>query len=148
MSLRCLPSSFGSIGLTVWEEISFKEFQDGHHGGHLQYRNRTILVILNLYVAPIPPIKFQRNLTYGFGGDAVWRISIFRNDFSNSESLCHRDASGRFGSVGLKVWKKMSFEEIQDGHHGCFVSISILFFILFRFWPLFWMDFLLTFHVI
>ena len=26
MSLRCLPSSFGSIRLTVWEEISFEEW--------------------------------------------------------------------------------------------------------------------------
>ena len=62
-----------------------------------------ILAILNLYVAPMPPIKFQLNLTYGFGADVIWRISIWqpwrpswiseRNDFSNSESLCHCDAS-------------------------------------------------------
>ena len=26
----------------------FEEFQDGHHGGHLGYRNGTILAILNL----------------------------------------------------------------------------------------------------
>ena len=35
MSLRCLPSSFGSIRLAVWEEMSFEEFQDGHHRGLL-----------------------------------------------------------------------------------------------------------------
>ena len=29
------------------------------------------LKILNHYVAPIPPIKFQLNLTYGSGGDVV-----------------------------------------------------------------------------
>ena len=69
MSLRCLPSSFGSIQLTVW--MSFEEFQDGHHGGHLGYRNETILAILNLFVALTPPIKFQLNLTYGLGGDVV-----------------------------------------------------------------------------
>ena len=55
----------------VWEEMSFEEFQDGHHDGHLGYRNRTILAILNLYKAPMPPIKFQLNLTYGLGGAVV-----------------------------------------------------------------------------
>ena len=45
----------------------FEEFQDGRHG----YWNRTILAILNLYVAPMPPINFRLNLTYGFGGDIV-----------------------------------------------------------------------------
>ena len=51
--------------------MSFEEFQDGRHGGHLGYRNRTILGILNLYVALMPPIKLRLNLTYGFGGDIV-----------------------------------------------------------------------------
>ena len=31
------------------------------------YLNRTILAILNLYVATMPPIKFQLNPTYGSG---------------------------------------------------------------------------------
>ena len=34
-----------------------------------------ILAILNFYVAPMPPIKFLLNLTYGLGGDVLWRIS-------------------------------------------------------------------------
>ena len=55
--------------------MSFEEFQDGVHGGHLGYRNGTTLAILNLYVAPMPS----------------W-ISEW-NDFCNSESLCHCDAS-------------------------------------------------------
>ena len=38
------------------------------------YQNWMILAILNLYVTPMPPIKFRLNLTYGLGGD-VWRIS-------------------------------------------------------------------------
>ena len=54
----------------VWEEMSFEEFQDGRHG----YRNETILAILNLYVAPMPPIKFRLNLTYCFGGDVLLKI--------------------------------------------------------------------------
>ena len=46
----------------------------GHHVGHLWYWNRMTLAILNLYVALMPPIKFQLNPTYGLGGDVVWRI--------------------------------------------------------------------------
>ena len=38
----------------------FEEFQDG---GHLGYRNGTILAILNLCVTVMPPIKFQLNRT-------------------------------------------------------------------------------------
>ena len=55
----------------VWEEMSFEEFQDVLHGGHLGYRNGTILVILNLNVTPMPPSKFWLNPSYGFGGDVV-----------------------------------------------------------------------------
>ena len=70
MSLQCLPSNFGSIQCTVWEEMSFDEFQDGHHDD-LGYWNGTILAILNLYVAPMLPIKFRLNLPYSLGGDVV-----------------------------------------------------------------------------
>ena len=65
------PISFSSIALTVWEEISFEEFQDCHHGGHLGYRNGMILAILNLCVTVMPPIKFWLNLPYGLGGDVL-----------------------------------------------------------------------------
>ena len=52
--------------------MSFEEFQDGRrHGGHLGYWNRTILTILNLYVALMPPIKIQLNLSYGLGGYVI-----------------------------------------------------------------------------
>ena len=60
------PSSFSSIGLKVWEEMSFEEFE-GRPGGHLGYRNRMILAILNLPVTTMPPTKFQLNPTYGSG---------------------------------------------------------------------------------
>ena len=59
------------MGLTVWEKIPFEEFQDGHYGGHLGYRNGTILAILNICVTMMPPIKFQLNRTYSLGGDLV-----------------------------------------------------------------------------
>ena len=69
MSLWCLQSSFGSIRHTVWEEMSFEEFQDGCRGCHLGYRNRMILAILTLNVATMPPTKFQLNRTNESVGD-------------------------------------------------------------------------------
>ena len=42
--------------------MSFEEFQDGHiggQGGHLGYRNRTILAILNICVTVMPLTKIQ-----------------------------------------------------------------------------------------
>ena len=84
---------FCSIQLTVWE-MSFEEFQDGVYSGHLGYRNGTTLAILNLYVAPMPPIKFWLYPNYSLGGGVVLSISRWppswiweQNDFSNSESL-------------------------------------------------------------
>ena len=65
MSLRCLPSSSGSIQPTVWEEMSFEEFQDGRHGDHLGYQNGTILAILHLFVAVMLSIKFWLKSDYG-----------------------------------------------------------------------------------
>ena len=47
----------------------FEEFQDSHHGGHLGYQNGTILAILTLHVATMPPTKFQLNQTYESGED-------------------------------------------------------------------------------
>ena len=41
----------------------FEEFQDGRHGGHLGYWNRTILAILNFRNTPMPPIKSKLNQT-------------------------------------------------------------------------------------
>ena len=55
--------------------MSFEEFQDGHPGSHLGYRNRMILAILNLCVTVMPSIKFQLN-RQGLGGDVLSRISM------------------------------------------------------------------------
>ena len=46
-------------------------FIAGCHGGHLVHRNGTILAIQNRHVDPMPPIKFQLNLTFRSGGDVV-----------------------------------------------------------------------------
>ena len=51
--------------------MSFEEFQDGHDGGHLGYRNGTIIAILNLCVTVMLPIKFWLNPTFGLGRDVV-----------------------------------------------------------------------------
>ena len=103
MSPQCLPPSFSLIRLTVQEQMSFQDFQAGHHGGHLGSWNWTNLAILNLHVTPMPPTKFGLNPTYRSGVDVVWRFSrwpqwwtsciLEQNDFSNSESLCCSDAS-------------------------------------------------------
>ena len=68
----------------VLEEMSFEEFQDGNHGGHLGYQS-------------------DISLNKGSGADVVSRFSRWppngpswiakRNNFSNSESLRRSDAS-------------------------------------------------------
>ena len=62
MTPCCLSLSF--IRLPVWEEMSFKEFQDEHQKG-------TIVAILNLQVALMPFIEVQFNQTVGLGEDVV-----------------------------------------------------------------------------
>ena len=44
--------------------MSFEDFKDGRHDGHLEYGNERILAIRNLHVAPMLPTKFGLNLTY------------------------------------------------------------------------------------
>ena len=51
--------------------MRFEDFQDGHLGGHLRYRTRTISAILNLYVTPMLSIKFGLNPHYGLGGNVI-----------------------------------------------------------------------------
>ena len=132
MLLQCLPSSFGSIWLMVWEEMWFVKFQDGPHCGHLEYQQGMIIAILNLCITVMLPIKFWLNLTYGLGGDVVRKISRWLsrrpswisegNDFSNSESLSHCDASRqvlaqsdlRFGRCRLKNLKMAAIMAILD----------------------------------
>ena len=53
--LQPIPISFSSNQLTVLEKMSFEYFQHGWTGGHLGYRNRMILAILNLHRAPMSP---------------------------------------------------------------------------------------------
>ena len=49
----------------------FEEFQDGRHGGHLRCWNGTNFAGLILHVSPMPPTKFQFNLTYRSEADVT-----------------------------------------------------------------------------
>ena len=60
-SPRCFLPSFKSIGLSVQEKKRKIHFQDGHHGGYLEFLIGTILAIFDLQVTPMPPTKFQVN---------------------------------------------------------------------------------------
>ena len=44
-------------------------------------------------------------------------LDIGNERCSNSESLCHPDASHQVSSIQLTVWEEMWFEEFQDGGH-------------------------------
>ena len=131
MSLRCLPTSLGSIRNTVWEEMSFEEFQDGPHGSHLGCWNGTNLAVPNLHVSLMPPNKFQLNPTYRSRADVVSRFSSWppwrpswileQNQFSISKSPCHPNVSHHVCTQsdlpfvsrhGLKIFK------IRGGHLG------------------------------
>ena len=129
MSLRCLPSSFGSIHTMVWEEMSLEEFQDGCHSGHLANQNGMNLAVLNLHVSPMPPTRFQLNPTYRSGADVVSRFSrwppwiLERNQLSNFKSPCLPNVSHQvwaqsdlpFGSrCGLKIFKMATEVAILD----------------------------------
>ena len=69
---------------------------------NLRCRNGTNLAVLNLHISPMPPTKFQLNLTYHSGADVVSRLSRWPlqrpswisegNDFSHSESPSCSDA--------------------------------------------------------
>ena len=53
-----MPSTkFGSVRLTVREQITIEDFQDGRGGSYLGYRNKIVLSILNLHVGPMPPVN-------------------------------------------------------------------------------------------
>ena len=59
--------------------MSFEEFQDSRHGGHLGYKNRKILAILNLCATVMPSIKFQLNRLM------VWEKMLFE-EFQDGQS--------------------------------------------------------------
>ena len=103
--------------ITVWKEMPFEEFQAGHRGGQLEYRNGMNLTVLNLHVFPMPPTKFHLNMTYHSRTDVVlifsswppWQPSwiLVRNKFSNSKSPCHPNASDQvWAQSNLPFWNR------------------------------------------
>ena len=107
----------------------FEEFQDDRNLG---YRNGTILAILNLCNAPMPPASFGssrlmvlKEMSFEeLQDDPLWQPSwiLERNDLSNSESLCHLDASHQvlaqsdlwFGRCCLKNFKIVAMAAMLD----------------------------------
>ena len=55
----------------VLEDVPFEAIQNGYHGNHLGYQNDTILAILKLQVALMPPAKFKFGPTYGSRSGAI-----------------------------------------------------------------------------
>ena len=53
--------------------MSFEEFQNGSHGGHLGCWNGMNLAVLNLNVSTMPPTKFQLYQIYHSGADLISR---------------------------------------------------------------------------
>ena len=50
----------------------------------------------------------------------------FRNNLSNSESLCRSDTSHKVSAQSDMVLKEISFEEYQDGGHLGYMNGTIL----------------------
>ena len=131
MSLRCLPPSFTSTWLTVWEEMWFEEFQDGSHLGHW---NNWTLAILNFHNTLMPPIMFKLNQTYCSVADVIWRFSRWltwwpswiseQNHFSNSKIPWCPDAFHHFHSIRLTVWEQITIEDFQDGQKMLFENFQ------------------------
>ena len=127
----CLPNASHQVSAqsdTVREQMSFEDFQDAHHGGHLGYWNGTNLAILNLHVAPMPPTRVRLNPTYRFGADVVWRFQEGHRSghlgYWNAIilaiwiSMLLQCLPWSFSSIRLMVLEEMSFNDFQDGRYG------------------------------
>ena len=85
-----------------------KDFQDGHHSGHLGFPISRILAIFDLQVTLIFPTKFGVNWPFSAGNEVKNRFSRWRpwqpswisdrNDFSYFWSTSHPDASYQVSS--------------------------------------------------
>ena len=78
----------------------FENFQDGWHGGHLGYQNRTILAILNLHAAPMPSTKIPLHPTNFSEAANNWRLSRWPPSANMDTILMEMS----------KMWK------VTDGH--------------------------------
>ena len=100
------PTKFQLNPTYIREQMSFQNFQAGHHGDHLGSWNEFSNSKFPCHPHPHPPLsptKFRLNPTYRSGAYVVCRFSrwpqwwpswiLEQNDFSNSESLCCSDVS-------------------------------------------------------
>ena len=133
---QCLPSSLPSIQLTVREQITIEDLQDSRRCCSKIFKkadNISISESLCCFYAS-NQVLTQSDLWFGrrcglknfkMAAMAAWRPSWIseRKDFSNSESLCHYDASHqvlaqsnlRFGRrCHLKNFKMVSIAAILD----------------------------------
>ena len=122
MSPKCLPPSLGSIQLTIWKQMWFEDFQDGHSGSHLGYHNRTIFLCCSdasHQVSAQSDLRFGRCL-WRFSRWPSWRPSWISelNDFSNLNSPCGPNAShqvwaqsdlGFRSRCGFKIFKMVTW---------------------------------------
>ena len=106
---QCFLPSFKSNGLSVQEKWKI-DFQDGCHGGHLEFLIGTILAIFDLQVTLMLPTCTYFKVNKPFGSGEVknrfsrwppWRPSWVpnRNDFSHFWSISHPDASYQVSGV-------------------------------------------------
>ena len=114
MSLQCRPSSFGSVQLTVGEEMTIKEFQDCRHGCSLAYQNETILAILNFHVSPyLSPsfglIRITVREEMSFGGLFECRHGMISAIFQ-----CQLNLTYALGRCGLKNFKMVAVAVFLD----------------------------------
>ena len=70
-----LPSKFGVNWPFGSGEKQKTDFQNGGHGGHLEFPIVMILAIFDLQVTPMLPSKFGVNWPFGSGEEAKNRFS-------------------------------------------------------------------------
>ena len=96
----------------VQEKKQKIDFPDCHHGSHLEFPIRTILVSFDLKVTPMLPTNFQVNWHFGSGREAKNRFSRWPPWWPSWIS----DWNG-FGVQDLSVQKKKRKIDFENGHN-------------------------------
>ena len=119
---QCFLPSFKSNGLSVQEKKRKIDFQDGCHGGHLEFLIGTILAIFDLHVTLMLPTYFKVNKPFCSGEEVKNRFSRWppwrpswvpnRNDISHFWSISHPDASYQVSSQLAFGFRKRSEKKI------------------------------------
>ena len=73
-----LPTKFQVNSHLGLGEEAKKDFQDGHHGGHLGFPISMILATFDLHVTLMRPTKFGVNRPFGSGEEEKNRFSRWR----------------------------------------------------------------------